>query len=218
MKNTLLFLFLTALAATAFGQGRFRFANDSGSPIILSTNTADLVLADYPLAGQPLPTSGALPSGGHLVIGLYVGTSSSSLSPATIFGGITPPPVALNPDSGGNPIAGQMVGQNYLLADYLGGVTVFMQYKVWDARYPTFDAAYTSFPNGYIGWNHVFSMTLGSTAFFPPPMTAGASTWSAVGNENPLVLFGMLPEPTAFTLLFWGSLLAFARREKNRSH
>jgi hypothetical protein len=73
-------LLVAMLAVTAFGQGKVRLQNNSGCVIQLTGFPGGLFAQDAALAGQPIPTTGPLPSGIVLVAGLYAGTSTASLA------------------------------------------------------------------------------------------------------------------------------------------
>src|SRR5262252_1304408 len=75
MKAVLVLFLLAASTTAAFAQGKVSLQLDQ--PILMGRY---LFPADFGLVNQPVPTSGPLPSGVVLAIGLYGGTSSTSLA------------------------------------------------------------------------------------------------------------------------------------------
>lgn len=217
MKKTLLTLALVAASAAAFAQGKIKLANDGGSAITLSAN--NVMAADAGVAGQPIVTSGpALPSGIRLSVGLYIGTSSSSLSLASVLGTSpnTTSPTTLNPASGGSGVAGVINSQSYQI-NGIGSGTVFCQVKVWDSAFATYEAEVAAHPSGddYLGANNIFTITLGTSISYPSVVNGGGSTWAAVGNESPLIVSAIVPEPGTIALAGLGAaaMLIFRRRK-----
>jgi len=218
MKKTLLTLALVAATAAAFAQGKIKFVNDSGSAITLS-DVNHVKAADASGAGLAVSTTGPLPSGAVLAVGLYAGTSSSSLSLAAISSTSpnTASPILLNPPGGGTGTPGVIGGQNYQLSAFAPGATVFLQVKVWESTFADFSSALAG--GGYTGTNNVFTMTLGTGISYPSMLNAGGSTWSGVGNESPLVIGvpgSVTPEPGTMALAGLGAaaMMVFRRRNK----
>src|SRR5215470_500782 len=76
MKTLIMILSLLADSVGAFAQGKVTLALDF--PLVM--DPSHCLAADAALAGQAIPTTGPLPSGVILQIGLYGGTSSGSLA------------------------------------------------------------------------------------------------------------------------------------------
>jgi hypothetical protein len=162
---------------SAVGQGKVSLQNDINSPITLGWN---VLAADVALAGQPIPTTGPLPSGVTVMVGLYGGTSSTALS--FVSG------VVLNPVGGAGGPAGLFPIEHIILPGIPGGSAAFFQVKVWDSAYANYESAFGA--GRYTGANNIFSMTPGSSIAYPSIINGGGSTWTAVGNENPLIVGG----------------------------
>jgi alpha-tubulin suppressor-like RCC1 family protein len=154
--------------------------NDAGSVIQLPSVSSLLFSADLGLAGQPIPTTGPLPSGIVLAAGLYAGTSSSSLD---LVGR-----VVLNPVGGTGRLPGIFPPTNIILP-FAGGSLAYFQVKVWDAAFPSYEAQLFAGVSDYSAVDNVFTMTPGS-ASNPSILNGGGSTWAAVGNETPMVVVG----------------------------
>jgi len=216
MKKTLLTLALVAASAAAFAQGKVLFANN-GSSLVTLADSAHVMAADQGVAGLPVATSGpALPSGVRLDVGLYIGTSSSSLAlvtTTTAGSSSTVSPLLLNPASGGSGVAGQWSPSGYTVNGSAGAV--FLQVKVWDSAFATYDLALAG--NAYTGLDNVFQMTLGSGITYPNMTSAGGSTWAAAGNNNPIIVGvpAITPEPGTMALAGLGAaaMMIFRRRK-----
>jgi hypothetical protein len=202
MKTTVLWaLFVIGFSSFGFAQGKVTFMNDVGSPIVLG-DFPWVRAADASLAGQPVPTTGPLPSGVFLVEGLYAGTSSTSLALYTS--------VIVNPAGGtGNP-AGVFTPTHVVFP--WGGVLTYMQVKVWESEYPSYEAAIVSPYPSYLGHNQVFTMIPGTSIAYPSIINGGGSTWTSVGNEHSIVLGG--PEPSTFSLVSLGAFMLLCFRRK----
>jgi len=218
MKKTLLTLTLVAATAAAFAQGKVGFGNN-GSSLVTLADSAHVMPADQGVAGLPVATSGpALPSGVRLDVGLYVGSSSSSLAlvTTTTTSPVTASPLIVNPASGGSGVAGQWSPANYQINGFAGG-TVFLQVKVWDSAFATYDLALAG--SAYTGLDNVFSMTLGTSFPYPAMTSGGGTTWAAAGNNNPIVVGvpgTITPEPGTMALAGLGAaaMMVFRRRNK----
>jgi len=221
MKKTLLTLTLVAATAAAFAQGKVGFGN-SGAAAVTLADSAHVMAADLGVAGLAVGTSGpALPSGVRLSAGLYVGTSSGSLSLALLSSASTGVnPVTINPASGGSGIPGVWSSQNLQLLNFAGNQSVFLQVKVWDSAFASYEAQVAAHPTGddYLGNNNIFQMTLGAASIYPGETSGGGSTWAAVGNNNPIIVgvAAATPEPGTMALAGLGAaaLMVFRRRNK----
>lgn len=200
--NKILFIFFAAAGAVAaLGQGKVSLQMDL--PIIFGPTPK---LADAGLANQPIPNNGPLPSGIVLEVGLFGGTSSTSL---TLQG-----TAVLNP-VGGNGLPNGFFPVTHVITSLPGGIPAYFQVEVWDSTYATPLAAL--FAGSYAAWNNIFTMTPGTSIFYVPINSGGGTTWSAVGNETPFVVF-YLPEPSGLTLIALGvTLLAFHCRRLKRN-
>jgi hypothetical protein len=222
MKKTLLTIALVTASVAAFAQGKVSLQNDSGSlytlaqaggsqteaPGGLATLTLRAGGADAAAAGSAIAITGPLPSGVTLEIGLYGGTSSSSLTLQTH--------TLLNPSGGGT---GPSAGQGpftHVVTGLPGGVVDYFQVCVWDSAYASPQAALAA--GSYYGGDNIFSMTPGTSISYPAINSSAApanSTWAAAGNENPLYVGVLIPEPTTFALAGLGAaaLVIFRRRK-----
>src|SRR5690348_9046019 len=132
MKKTLLTLALVGAAAAAFAQGKVSLQLDGGSAITMSSNPSYYIPADAAFAGQPIPTTGPLPSGIILEVGLYGGTSSTSLS----LQGTT----MLNAGGSGQP-AGVIPVTHLNLTGIPGSALAYFQVRIWASTYASYEAA-----------------------------------------------------------------------------
>jgi len=208
MKKTLLTIALAVVAGAAFAQGKVTLANDSGSLYTLSGAPGATLAPDSASAGMPIAITGPLPSGVMLEVGLWGGTSSTALTLQT--------EVMLNPQGGGGgAIAGETAFQ-HVLTTFPGGGLDYFQVAVWNSAYssPDLSAAAGASGKGYVGYNHIFSMTPGTSFAYPNINNGGGTTWAAVGDEAPL-LVGIIPEPSTFALAGLGAaaLMIFRRRK-----
>jgi hypothetical protein len=168
-------LLLAAGTVGAFAQGKVSLQNDAGSPITLSS--WDVLAADMPVAGQPVATTGPLPSGIMLSVGLYAGTSSTALSLVSSE--------IMNP-TGGTGLPSGVILVRHIILPFPGGTMDYFQVRVWDSTYANYEVAQAA--GSYIGENNIFTMTPGTSIAYPSIITGGGSTWTAVGNETPLIV------------------------------
>jgi len=186
-----------------FSQGKVSLQMDGGSLITLGPPVWVLA-ADEAVAGQPVSTTGPLPSGIVLEVGLYAGTSSTLLTLQT--------DVLLNPPGGTGLPAGAYPATHVILTGIPGGSLAYFQVWVWNSAYPSPAASFAG--DSYAASDNIFTMTPGSSIGFPGINNGGNTTWAAVGNESPFILAG--PEPSAFALgLLGAAALAIFRRCKS---
>ncbi len=209
MKKGFLAVFVVFLCLGALAQGKVTIQNDDAHLVVFDTITDFLEPADASLAGQPVPTTGALPSGGFLVFGLYAGTSPSTMTLVTAIpaGQTIPAVVPINSTAGSGLPAGWITPTHALLP-FEGGTLASMQIRVWDAQYPSYEAANG---RGYLGESLVFNMTpgLSTKLTYPGINNGGGTTWA-----GPIVVTIIIPEPSTFALggLGAAALLIFRRR------
>jgi hypothetical protein len=172
MKGSLLSSVFLAGCLTAFGQGKVSLYNDAGS-----------LITDF-WTSQPIPTTGPLPGGVVLKVGLYGGTNAASM---TLQGY-----ALLNPPGGTGAPAG-MVPLTHVVCNFPGGTLSCFVVFVWDSGYATPQAALNA--GALVGQNNIFTMTPGSSIQYPLITTGGGSTWTAVGNESPFVVPGEVLVP-----------------------
>jgi len=216
MKKTLLTMALATATVAAFAQGRISMQTDSGALVTLaaqagspasdnSGRTLVPLAADNGVAGQPVATSGPLPSGVSLDVGLYGGTASGSLSLLTT--------VLLNPNAGA-PQNGQYPSTKITLP-WAGGTISYFDVRVWDSSYASYTLALVA--NAYTGEDNIFSMTPSTSAIASPGINNGGNTtWGAAGNEVPLIVgVTSIPEPATFALAGLGAaaMVIFRRRK-----
>ena len=146
MKKILLTAALAAVAVTVFAQGKVQVQNDGTRLVTI-------------VGGAPLP------SGVSLVLGLYAGTSSTSLSLVSAY--------PVNP-AGGNPgsiVAGQIASSHCILP-FPGGSTDYFMVKVWDGAYPSWEAS-----RSYLSYGQsIFTMTPGTGIAYPGINNGGGTT------------------------------------------
>jgi len=147
-----------------------------------------------------------LPSHVVLVVGLYGGTSSGSLS---LQGSAVVNPL------GGNGTPDGFFPIRQIVTSLPGGVLGYFQVKVWDSAYASYEAQFASGHGwDYSAFNNIFTMTPGTSIGYPQIYNGGGTTWAAVGNEdvNALLVNGV-PEPSALALAALGAaLMAYAGR------
>jgi len=177
MREWWVILCLFGAHAAALGQGKVML--DSDALIALGPNPEDVLPGDAALVGLPVPTSGPLPSGISLVVGLYGGTSSNSLS----LQGTAP----LNPP-GGTGLPDGWFPATRIVLSFPGGSLSSFQIKVWDARYSNYEAQLAAGVADYLGINNIFQMIPGTSIAYPSLYHGSATTWSEVGNDATLYL------------------------------
>lgn len=171
------FLLLAASSAGAFAQGKVSLQNDAASPITL--DSWNVLPADIAVAGQAVATTGPLPSGIMLSVGLYAGTSSTAL-------GLVSSEI-MNPGGGtGQPPGAILV--RHIILPFPGGGMDYFQVRVWNSAYTNYEQAFAA--GTYTGENNIFTMTPGTSIVYPSIISGGGSTWTAVGNESPLIVGG----------------------------
>jgi len=199
MKKTLLTLALVAgCSAAAFAQGKITVGTDVLTSLV--TFGQNMYPGDSALAGLAVPTDlNSLPSHIHLVFGLYAGQTSGSLSLQTVL--------SLNAAGG----TGQQDGSPAPTHATLGwtGLT-YMQVRIWDGAYASYEAAQAAAPNDYFGQGTEFSMTPGTSIAYPNIWNGGGSTWAPGA-----IIVQTVPEPATFALAGLGAaaLLIFRRRK-----
>lgn len=208
MKKALLTLAVVGVAAAAFSQGKVSLQIDGGSAITLGLNWWNYMPADVALAGQQVPTTGPLPSGHILEVGLYAGTSSTALSLTST--------TLLNP-VGGTGNASGIIPIVHIILPFAGGTLAYYQVRIWSSTYASYEAMATAVAGGavaYGGENNLFTMTAGTSITYPAINSGGNTTWAAVGNESfsgwNLIAY-WLPEPTSFALVGLGATMLFLR-------
>ena len=179
LKHVLAILVLAAAPLGAFGQGKVSFQNDSASRIELGGFR--VLPGDQGLAGQPIPTTGPLPSGITMIAGLYAGTSSGSLALVSS--------VALNPVGGTGQPPG-IIPPTQVTLPFPGGSLAYMQVKLWDAAFGDLDVELAGCPT-YFAWTPVFTMTPG-TFSYSSITRDGGTTW----QETPIVIGFWNLDPT----------------------
>jgi len=190
MKKILITIALAAASVGAFAQGRVTLTNDPESLYTLAINPYYCLPPDAPLAGQPIPIGGPLPSGVVLEVGLYGGTTSTSLTLQTN--------VLLNPTGGGGGPGDGQPPVTHVHIDsagmfgYFPGARVYFQVFVWDSAYATPQEATAG--GSYEGQNNMFQMTPGTNLPYLNIETGDSTTWTAVGDESPLYVGA--PAPT----------------------
>jgi len=209
MKKTLLTAVLVTASVAAFAQGKVALQLDGASAITLGS-AGHYLAPDAALAGMQVPTTGPLPSGVVLDVGLYAGTASGSLSLAT---GIS----ILNPSGGTGQAPGVPVAVHETLS-FAGGSVDYFQVVVWDSAYTSPAAAAAA--GSYEGVDNIFAMTPGTGISYPAINSGGGTTWAAVGNETTSVWANgwVSPTPEPGTLALGGlgaaALVIFRRRNR----
>jgi hypothetical protein len=193
VKNGILILFLAVGSIATFAQGKVAFAMDL--PITMGP-LPFLLPQDLALANQPVPTSGPLPSGIMLRIGLYGGTSSSSLSLISSE--------AINP-VGGTGLPDGAITRLHLICPFAGGQLAYFQVKLWNSAYASYEAqaaaGHVDTGLDYDNVNNIFTMTPGTSIIYPQIYNGGGTTWAAAGNETSLLVLCLVPEPSVLALV-----------------
>jgi hypothetical protein len=201
MKKTLVTLALVAVSVAAFAQGKVTIQNDPASAFTLGS-AGQIAAADASLAGQAIPTTGALPSGAFLEVGLYAGTSASTMALVNVL-------IPLNTAAGTGLAAGTFTPTHAILP-FEGGTVGFYQLKAWDQSFANYDAAKAA--GKYAGEGSIFNMTAGLSTKLPYPgiNNGGGTTWTAAP-----ITVSLIPEPSTFALAGLGAaaLLIFRRRK-----
>ena len=216
MKQGLLTILVAGVSAAGFGQGKVNLINDAASLIVLHTDTGLLNPADVGLAGQAVGNLTPLPSGAALLAGLYAGTSSSTLflySTVTLTdqgtpGGYIPGThMVLN----ANAATGAPAIPGIANGTAIAAATPWLQVRVWDARFPSYEAA-QAVGHNYSGVGPEFQFNPGPSLSYPNTAPAGVnSTWT----DGNIVLVWPIPEPSGLALVGLGAAsLAVLRRLK----
>src|SRR5215471_16582430 len=155
MRRTILTVFLAVGSIAAFAQGKVSLQMD----LPITFPVYGMLPSDVAFARQIVPNNGnTLPSHIVLVVGLYGGTSSASLS----LQGTS----VLNP-LGGNGTPDGFFPINHIITTLPGGVRAYFQVKVWDSAYATFEAQAAAGKVGtgldYYAYNNIFTMTPGTS-------------------------------------------------------
>jgi hypothetical protein len=197
MKRTVLTIALAAASAAALAQGKVQVQNDSGSLYTLSA--IYFLPADAPYAGQPIPVTGPLPSGIVLELGLYGGATAGAL---TLQG-----EELLNPVGGTSAPSGQGPAFHVVTSfpGYVPGVADYFRLSIWNSAYANPQLAELA-GSAYTTFNNVFMMTPGTGIAYPGINNGGGTTWTAVGDETPLIIVAM-PEPSALALVALGAVV-----------
>lgn len=199
MKKTILTLACVAASVAAFAQGKITVATDVNTSLVtFTTDTTRMLANDVALAGHAVPVilgAGQKP----LVFGLYAGTSSTSLSLETA--------IAINTAAGTGQQDGSITPTHFTLP--WTGLT-YMEVKVWDSAYATYEAQAASGVRDYLGTGSLFSMTPGTSIAYPNIYNGGGTTWSPAP-----IIIAAAPEPSTFALAGLGAaaLMIFRRRK-----
>lgn len=224
MKRTIITLALVTVSLGAFAQGKVALQNNASSLVTLAPTDGvfnkapggqllkPLTPADVGQANTAVGNASQLASGHKLVVGLYAGTSSSSLalvapktgSPSTDLRGYLM-------DSSNGQLAGVVPTTQYVLP-IAGGVAGYFQVKVWDQQYATYEAAaalYGTPTMAYFGQSQIFTMIPGTSISYPSIVTGGSTTFV----QEPI--FVGVPEPTVAAIAGLGlaSMLIFRRKK-----
>jgi hypothetical protein len=202
MKKLILTLALVGVSAVAFGQGTVNIENDQ-HVVQLTTDTSKLLFADqvsgWPGSAIPVPndSGGLIPSGKSIVVGLYGGTSSGSLSLLTTL--------PLSNDQ--NTFTDGVISPNGFTLPFAGGSPAFFIFAAWDGAFASEAAAQAG--GSYYGDSGVFTVTPSSGTTLP------ASIQTASWTGGPVILTAVVPEPSTFALAGLGAaaLLIFRRRK-----
>jgi hypothetical protein len=196
MKKLLLTVSLVWASAQAFADGRVIFGNLNHPVTLASENILSLDLAGG-WGGKAVPVpygSGVqLPSGVHLVAGLYAGATSGSETLVTT--------VSISDGLGVDD--GYLQLLNIKLPGLPGGATTYFHIDVWDSSFPS-PIGSTS----YFGTSGEFT-AIPTDAPRPPTTLYLNSTWA----PGPLFV-SLIPEPGTSDLLGLGAAVMCAIRRR----
>jgi len=198
MKKLIITLALVGVSAVAFGQGQVTIVNDL-HVVQLTTDTSKLLAADIPSACAAVPVGGtSLASGKDIVVGLYGGTASASLSLITTL------PLSQDAFS----IDDGVVTALGITLPFAGGTPAFFTFAAWDGAFANEVLALAG--GSYGGNSAVFTMTPAGAAPALPTSIQTSLDWI-----GPVVIGVAVPEPSTFALAGLGAaaLLIFRRRK-----
>jgi len=210
MKKILVTLTATLVCVAAFAQGKVNMANNSLHLAYYSTD-GQLRPGDAALAGQGA-SSALQPAGVTLVVDLYAGATSSSLSlvSTTTF----------------SPNAGLWSGPANVIVPVAGGTAAFFRLDVRDGNFATAAAAASG--GSYSGTSGLFSLVPGSSVLYNAVFNHSSpanSTWAdgtfnmdtqtGIAGSRGALSVGVIPEPASMALCGLGAaaLLIFRRRK-----
>jgi hypothetical protein len=206
MKKLILTLALVGVSAVAFGQGQITIENFN-HPVQFTTDTSALLEADLSLAGQAVFVGTATASGKDIVVGLYAGATSGSLTLLTTL------PLSQDTASvqdGSISSAGfvMQTGAPYNSPISLpGNVLTYFIFAAWDGAFAT--EALARDGGSYYGHSAVFTMVPAGPSPALPNSIETSTDW-----VGPINIGVAVPEPGTFALAGLGAaaLLIFRRR------
>jgi len=198
MKKLILTLLVATTSFAAFAQGKIRMENDSGHLLYYSTFGWGQIGS---LAGQLVSNTGP---GANILVDLYGGSTAGSMTLQTTV------PMSATP--------GRFGPATFTSPNLPGGVTAFMQIKIRENSFPTFELAQSA--GGLCGKSTVFTFSPSSTIAFNSIVNTGGtalSTWTA-GSYSDLdsdvinIAILPIPEPSALALTGLGISALLLRR------
>jgi hypothetical protein len=191
MKKLSLTFFIAVSSIAAFAQGKVLFVNDSLHAYYIGDYT---YAADAALHGQPVLVDGILPSGIHLMVDLYAGISSSTLSliTTTTFSSVAP---------------GRQDPVLVTLPNIPSDVPAFFQVQIRDSAFGS--ASLAMFGSGYFGFSETFTVIPSHTIAYNSLVNPLFSTWTD-GTYNlgtsgfGAIAVSLVPEPGTLSLISLG--------------
>jgi hypothetical protein len=222
MKKLLVTVALLAAVSCAFGQGKVKMLNDSGSLATLTTDTTHILAADTSLAGLTVGNT-PRPLSQVLTVGFYGGTSSSSLflySTSTMNSTIANSSGSYGPVSiilAANGTTGALAIPGIASGTAITSATPYFQVRFWTGAFASYEAAVAQAVdtehNVYTGLSAEFQMNPGPSTTYTAIAPSVNSTWT----DGAIVLKTVLPVPEPATLALFGlgaaAMLIFRRRQ-----
>ena len=206
MKTKLFTLALICVSTALFAQGKINMVNDSTRFIYFANYSGSTHPLDAAFQGQKVPA--VLPSGRILMVDLYGGANSSSMTLQRSTTINTAIPGGFGPST-------------FTSTNLPGGVDAFFQIQVRDSAFPTAQSAQAA--DSYYGFSQILTMRPSTSIAFNAINNLGGtalSTWQPGtfdldGGEFGAIAIEAIPEPSSLAILGVGVVcFQFFRRRK----